>query len=210
MRFVLTYHHREAAWMDAAGLPVPPLGVGARASSWSIRPGKYLPAIRKRMDGVIDHGTAFWSPARPMLWDIDARAVAVSRAAVFASGFYIDTGDRWRYFAAPGEEPFFLAAAGGQKSAALLGWAPGGQAGGLPALVLGEDVVRWVGEDGTALDAFRSLRRWPADAFRSWPVQSPIDRPPQREGDDASLLEPLLDPPNGRTHPLYRRRSKIR
>lgn len=210
MRFVLTSHHRGEAWMDAAGLPVPPLGIGGRAPSWSIQPGKYLPSIRKRPNGVIDHGSAFWSPARPVLWDIDARPVAVSRAAVFASGFYIETGARWRYFAAPGDEPFFLAAAGGEKAAALLGWAPGGEAGGLPALVLGEDVARWVTEEGTAADAFRGLRRWPADTFRTWVVESPIDRPPLRERDDASLLAPLLDPPHDRTHPMYRRRSSIR
>jgi len=210
MRFVLTSHHLGVAWMDAAGLPVPPLGIGGHASSWSIQPGKYLRAIRKRPTGVIDNGSAFWSPARPVLWDIDAGHVAVSRAAVFVSGFYIEVGDRWRYFAAPGDEPFFLAAAGGEKAAALLGWAPGGEAGGLPAVVQAEDVARWVAEDGTAADAFTGLQRWPADAFRSWPVQSPIDRPPLRERDDDSLLAPLLDPPHDRTHPMYRRRARIR
>lgn len=209
MRFVLASYHFTDHWATAAGLVPPPLGYGGRANSWSVQPGKYLQSIRRRSNGQMDVGTVFWSPARPVLWDIDARRVEVSRAAVLVSGFYIELDDRWRYFAAPGDEPFFLAAAGGKKAAALLGWAPGGEAGGMPAIVLAEDAVRWAAGEGTAADAFAGLQRWTADAFRSWPVQSPIDRPPLRERDDDSLIAPVLDPPHERTHPMYRRRGML-
>ncbi|MCW0447267.1 hypothetical protein NB706_000101 [Xanthomonas sacchari] len=209
MRYVLAYYHHEEEWATAAGLVPPSLGYGARAWSRSIEPGKYLPSIRLGREGVVDVGAAFWSPARPVLWDIDARPVAVARAAVFVSGFYIELCASWRYYAAPGDEPFFLAAAGGQKAAAVLAWAPGGEAGGLPAVVQAEDVQHWVREEGTAVDAFRGLCRWPADAFRSWPVQPPINRPPLRERDDASLLAPLLDPPHDPTRRVYRQGSRI-
>lgn len=209
MRFVLAYHHGESQWARAAGLDVPALGYGARASSWSLQPGKHLVAIRKRR-GLTDVGSVFWSPARPVLWDIDARAISVLRAAVFASGFYVEGAGRWRYFTAPGDEPFFLAAAGGERAAALLGWAPGGNAGGLPAVVLAEDVERWVNEEGTAADAFSGLRRWPAHAWRHWPVHSPIDRAPPREADNAALLTPLLDPPHTKTHRKALGRKKNR
>ncbi|MCI2243768.1 hypothetical protein L3067_03995 [Xanthomonas sp. PPL568] len=206
MRFVLAYYHRDEHWATAAGLVPPPLGYGGLANSWSVQPGKYLRSIRRGIDGQVDLWSVLWSPARPVLWDIDARSVVVSRSAICVSGFYIELDDRWRYFAAPGDEPIFLAAAGGQKAAALLGWAPGGDAGGMPAIVLAEDAVRWASEEGTAADAFRRLQRWPADAFRSWSVQSPIDRPPLRERDDDSLIVPLLDPPHEKTRRMYRRR----
>lgn len=210
MRYVLTYYHHEPDWLKAAGLEVPPLGVGARACSWSVLPGLYLPAIHRDARGAVDFGNRRWSEARPVLWDIDAGQMQVSRAAVLASGFYIEAPiGHWRYYEAPGREPIFLAAAGSAKSAALLAWAPGGEAGGLPALVPGEAVRRWVAETGTAADAFVDLPRWSSDLFRSWPVLPPIDRPPLRERNDDSLIAPFLGHERP-TRAFYRRRPKIR
>ncbi|MBN8224766.1 MAG: hypothetical protein J0L89_08105 [Xanthomonadales bacterium] len=172
----------------AAGIHKPgPGGGGGQIATWGMEPGRFPELLYPAPWGKPVRGALEWSPARPVLWDVDVRqSEGLLAFAVLATGFHLSRQrEPWRYFEAPGGEPLFLAGLGSMKGFSVVARQDG--AGGFPVVVPGELAAEWViGKQPR--EGLLAMPLLGPELFRSWPVADPLELE-----DGPERLVPLLD-----------------